>query len=93
MKKVYGGLSKPLKMRLGVLAAAKSLAEVPTNPPDRCHQLTGKRAGQLAVTLKDNWRLIFVPDHDPVPKKADGGIDLSAVTMIKLLEVVDYHGK
>jgi proteic killer suppression protein len=36
-------------------------------------------------------RLVFEPDHDPIPTLEDGGIDQSAVTRIKILEVVDYH--
>lgn len=36
-------------------------------------------------------RLIFIPDHDPVPRKDDGGIDLAQVTKITILEITDYH--
>lgn len=88
----FGQLAKPLQLRLGVLKNAISLADVPRDPPVRCHQLTNDRDGQFAVTLKDNWRLIFWPNHDPIPTKEDGGIDLSKVTAITIGEVHDYHG-
>ncbi len=93
MQKAFGQLARPLQMRLGVLKNAANLADVPKTPPDRCHALTNDRAGQFAVTLKDNWRLLFRPDHDPVPKTEDGGIDLSSVTAIMIEGVEDYHGK
>lgn len=47
--------------------------------------------GQLAVDLKHPQRLIFQPDDDPVPRKADGGLDWSLVTRVMILEIVDYH--
>jgi proteic killer suppression protein len=32
-----------------------------------------------------------VPDHDPVPRLPDGGVDEAAVTKIRFIEVTDYH--
>lgn len=93
LQKAFGQLAKPLQLRLGVLKNAANLADVSRDPPVRCHELTNNRAGQFAVSLKDNWRLLFRPDHDPVPKKADRGIDLSSVTAIIIDGVEDYHGK
>lgn len=89
MLKAFGQeRAKPLKLRLGVLAKAKSLADVPVDPPPRCHQLKGKRKGQFAVVLTGNWRLVFEPDP---PVK--GHVNLVEVKKIRLLEVVDYHGE
>jgi len=79
--------------RLDGLKAANSLEDVSHLPPPRCHELDGQRKGQFAVTTKDPARLIFKPDHAPVPLKTDGGIDRSQVTCILILEVEDYHGK
>ncbi len=53
--------------------------------------LTGDREGHYAVTLSGNWRLVFRPDHDPLPLLPDGGVDLERVTAIKIVEVIDYH--
>lgn len=36
-------------------------------------------------------RLVFRPNHDPVPLKADGGIDLEHITSITIMSVEDYH--
>ena len=60
----------------------------------RCHELTeGRRRGQfhLSVDLDHPYRLIFVPDHDPIPKREDGGLEWSQVTAIKILGVEDTH--
>lgn len=93
LKRAFGQLAKPIQMRLGVLAKASTLADVPRCPPERCHELKQNLAGRFAVVLKDNWRLIFRPDHQPVPTKEGGGIDSSNVTAIVIEGVVDYHGK
>ena len=93
MARTYGDRAKLLKRRLGVLQGAKSLDEVPTGSPDRRHMLTGDRQGQFSVTIKDNWRLVFVPANDPLPLREDKSIDLTKVTAIHLIEVVDYHGE
>lgn len=77
--------------RMAFLQASPSLAEVPHTPPLRRHQLTGPRAGKFAVDLIHPKRLVFEPNHDPVPRKEDGGIDLGRVTIIRILSVEDYH--
>ena len=60
-------------------------------PPTRLHQLKGNRDEQFAVDLVHPYRLVFEPNHDPLPRKVDGGINLEQVTAIKIMEVVDYH--
>jgi proteic killer suppression protein len=92
MVRAYGDRAKPLKLRISLLRQARNLDEVPKTPPPRCHMLGADRKGQFSVTLKDNWRLIFIPTTDPLPRLADGGLDLTKVTDIELVEVVDYHG-
>ena len=59
----------------------------------RCHELTQNRAGTFSVDLDYPYRLLFAPAHNPVPTKADGGIDWGAVTTIEILEVENTHGK
>ncbi|WP_082118476.1 type II toxin-antitoxin system RelE/ParE family toxin [Rhizobium sp. LC145] len=91
LRKAYGDRASRLKMRLAVLEQASNLSEVPTDAPDRCHQLDGEWAGCFAVAITGNWRLIFEPDHDPVPIRDDGGIDRAAVVAIRIRAIVDYH--
>lgn len=92
LKKTYGDrMARTIQKRLAILKNARSLALVPTRPPDRLHLLTGNRSGQYTVDLVHPYRLILEPNHDPVPLKEDGGIDKEEVTKITILEVVDYH--
>ena len=73
------------------LKSFDTLADISHLPPARCHELTGDRAGQLSVDLVHPHRLIFIPDHDPVPEKPDGGLDRAKVTKVLVLEVCDPH--
>jgi proteic killer suppression protein len=92
LKKDYGVKNaRQIRLRMAVLAAASTLADVPTLPPDRRHQLTADRRGCFAVDAEHPFRIVFEPGHDPVPLKEDGGIDLRRVTAIIILEIVDYH--
>lgn len=91
ISKTYGVMAKKVNQRIKDLYAASSLVVMKTLPAANCHELHGGRAGELAVDISGNWRIIFEPDHDPVPAKTDGGLDWNSVTQIKILEVTDYH--
>jgi proteic killer suppression protein len=91
MQKAYGERAKRLMLRLDFLATAACLADVPSTPPTRRHELSGKRIGEFVVDVTGNWRLVFRPEHDPIPRTADGGIDLNAVTAIEIVSIEDYH--
>jgi proteic killer suppression protein len=60
--------------------------------PGNCHALIADRAGGFAVSLWGAFRLIFEPDHDPLPTLDGGALDRTKVTHIIILEVTDYHG-
>lgn len=90
--RAYGSpMAKAIMLRMGVLRAARNLGQVPTTKPERRHQLTEDRDEQFAVDLVHPKRLIFEVNHDPIPRKPDGGIDVDQVTAITIVEVVDYH--
>jgi len=79
-----------IRKRLDDLAAAATLEDMRTLP-GRCEELTGDRKGELSVRLGANYRLIFEPNHDPIPVKPDGGLDWTQVVSVKVTEVIDYH--
>jgi toxin HigB-1 len=81
-----------IQKRLTQLILVVSLAEIRSLPAVRCHELTGDRKGQLALDLKHPYRLIIEPANDPLPLKPDGGLDWAGVTVVRIIEVVDYHG-
>jgi len=76
---------------LNELAAAETLEDMRQLPGARCHELAGDLTGQLAVDLAHPYRLVFSPDHDPLPTKDDGGLNWPEVTAICIESVVDYH--
>ena len=80
-----------VNQRLMDLTDADNLAVLRTLPAARCHELTGDRDGELAVAVSGNFRLIFEPLHDPIPKKDDGGLNWEGVTKIQINEIEDYH--
>ena len=82
---------KLFKRRLAALLGAPTLADM-TGVPGNCHQLRGDRTAEFAISLWGSYRLIFQPDHNPVPTLKDGGIDKALVTKIEIKEVADYHG-
>ncbi len=83
--------ARKIKMRQDFLRAATNLAQVPVSPPTRRHELKGDRKGEFAVDLTRNYRLVFEPNHDPLPRREDGGFDLQAITAITIIAVEDYH--
>ncbi|MCF8239752.1 MAG: type II toxin-antitoxin system RelE/ParE family toxin [Melioribacteraceae bacterium] len=93
IQKTYGQLAKKIKQRMDEFTASKNLAVLGKLPGPDCHQLEGNRKEQFSVSISGNWRIIFVPNHIPVPVKEDGGVDWELVSNIKILEVIDYHKK
>lgn len=92
MRKAYGDdRAKKIRIRMGMLAAANNLAEIPHRPSFRRHELKGSRAGQYGIDINENFRLILEPNHTPVPVKPDGGHDLNRITSVRILGVEDYH--
>ena len=91
MQKHWGKIARKLKQRLMELSAATTLQDIRRTPPARCHELKGNRKGQLSVDLEHPYRLIFKPDHSPLPKRTDGGLDWDGVTKVIVIEVVDTH--
>jgi plasmid maintenance system killer protein len=90
--KTYGqATAKRIMSRMAVLNAVSNLSDLPTDLPTRRHKLGGRRRNQFAVDVSPNMRLVFTPNHDPMPTRKDGGLDLASITDITILEVTDYH--
>jgi proteic killer suppression protein len=79
-----------LQRRLATLDAAACLGDL-ENLPGRFHELRADRPGQFSLDLWGPTRLVFAPDHDPLPRRQDGGVDRSRVDRVRILEVVNYH--
>lgn len=84
---------KQIRARLDELADADNLEVMRFIPMAYCHELTGDRKGQLSVKLDQGYRMIFEPANDPLPRKTDGGLDWSKLTVVRILKISeDYHG-
>jgi proteic killer suppression protein len=81
---------KLLRRRIATLQAAQSLSDI--RGVGGFHQLTADYGGSFAVNLDGPYRLVFKPDHDPLPTLAGGGVDEAAITRVVITEVVNYHG-
>ncbi len=95
MLKVHGAIrTKKLKRLLTSLEAAPDLSVFapPMSKPHRCHELTANLKGSLSLDLDHPYRLLFKPDHNPLPQREEGGLDWSKVTTIVITKVKDTHG-
>lgn len=79
-----------IRLRLDALHAACVLEDL-RHMPGRLHELRGDRAGQLSLDLDGPYRLIFAPDHNPVPRRANGGMDWNQITAVLVLEIENTH--
>jgi proteic killer suppression protein len=80
-----------VQRRLSEIEASDNLAVLKLLPGPRLHPLKGNRLGQLSVDLDHPYRLIFVPDHEPIPELEAGGMDWKAITAVKIIEITDTH--
>jgi plasmid maintenance system killer protein len=91
LTKSFGQFARKVNQRLKDLSDADNLAIMRAIPAARCHELAGDRKGALAVVVSGNFRMIFEPLHDPLPRKDDGGLNWEEVTKIQINEIEDYH--
>lgn len=90
--KKYGKVqAKRIEQRLSEIEATPTLDELKQLPGPRLHPLKENRKGQLCVDLDQPYRLIFVPNHDPIPQLRSGGLDWKAITKVKIFEIADTH--
>lgn len=84
--------AKLIRRRLDALRAAVVLEDL-RNTPGRLHELLGDRKGQLSLDLDGPYRLIFTPNHNPIPARPQGGgMDWTQITAVTILEIEDTHG-
>ena len=87
MKQAYGDLAGRLKLRLDLLRAVNTLADVSHQPPPRRHKLEPPWEGHYAVDISGNWRLIF----RPVGMAGKDHADLQNISAVEITKIVDYH--
>ena len=91
LRKAHGEhRAKLIRRRLDAMIAAVVLEDL-RNTPGRLHELKGDRQGQLSLDLDGPYRLILVPAHNPVPRRAGGGMDWSQITAVTVLGIENTH--
>ena len=83
------GIGNKLSQRIGEFISAENLSDIKALPAARIHKLEGMRNDQYAVDLVHPHRLVFKPildDRNNIKK-------LELITVIRIEEVTDYHGK
>lgn len=88
----WGTSYRKVLIRLALLASAETLSDL-EHAPGRCHPLSGDRVGQFALDLWSTYRIVFEPANLPLPKLPQGGPDRTRVTKVRVLGVVDDHGR
>lgn len=91
MQRAFGTIARKVNQRMQELISSQNLEIMKTIPAANCHELKGDRKGEFAVDISGNYRIIFVPDHNPVPVKDDKSIDCIRITDIMILGTEDYH--
>ena len=91
LRKYGPKLGQRIALRLSELRALVSLHDAASVPHLHLHQLKADRDEQFALGLLGGQRLVLEVSHDPIPRNADGGIDVAAVTEVTVVEIVDYH--
>jgi plasmid maintenance system killer protein len=91
MLRTFGSRAKKIGQRMAELRAAANLEVMKSLPAANCHQLYADRDEEFAVDISVNYRMIFEITHNPIPRKADGGVDCSQITTVTIIEIKDYH--
>jgi proteic killer suppression protein len=87
-------MAMAIERRISELDSAKSLGDFwpPNSGPERCHELTGDRAGTFSMNLKQPYRLIFRPTSG---EQKEGHRDdktwWNSIESVELLAVEDTH--
>lgn len=96
LKRRYGAeMAQKIKVRVGSLVAAKSLADFwpPMSPSERCHELKGDLAGIFSMDLKHPYRLLLRPS-DALNAKADMNEQQrwQRIEAIEIVDIQNTHG-
>ncbi len=91
-QKVMGSLrAKKFLRRLQDLMDASSLEDL-RSASGNYHELVENRKGQWSCDLDQPYRLIFEPYKKPIPTDDSGRFLWHEITIIEIIEIVDYHG-
>ncbi len=86
--KHYGkSRARRIVQRLDEFNAARTLEDIPSDPPSRCHLLKGDRGGTFSVDVSANYRLVF-EGYDQNDKQTT---QKSNIVTVQIISIEDYH--
>jgi plasmid maintenance system killer protein len=100
-KRFGPAMFKKIRLRLGALQAAESLAAFwpPNQPPERCHELVGDLANIFSMDLVQPYRLLFrehksgASDQDILlGSTLDEKERWKNIQKIEVIDIRDTHG-
>ena len=86
IKRFFNKIEKNLIHRLSELELANSLKDISEEPPPRRHKLYNDYKNCWSIDCSKNYRIIIKPTGCYEIN------DLSTITEITILDIVDYHG-
>jgi proteic killer suppression protein len=95
VKRFGADLARKIRLRMGALVAAESLADFwPSySGSERCHELKADLAGTFSIDLKHPYRLLFRPsDSSNKVSAADEKQRWQAINSIQIIGIEDTHG-
>lgn len=79
--------AKRIQRRLDEFDAAKTLAQIPSDPPPRCHRLHSNLEGKFAVDVSKNFRIVF----EGYDKNDQPSVEKSEIVTVQIIQIEDYH--
>lgn len=87
-RKLGAQVAEKLKRRLADLRAASCVMDLVVGAP---RELEGDNANQFAISLCDDYRMVFCANHATVPLLESGAIDWARVSRVKVLRIEGNH--
>jgi plasmid maintenance system killer protein len=85
-------VGRVILVRLQQLCDVQCLMDMKAFPDARLHMLTGGTYhGTYSINVSQRLRLLFIPDHDPVPVLPAGNHDLTKITAVVIQGIEDTH--
>lgn len=81
-------VASALRRRLADLRSATNISDLLVGDP---HPVDGETGDPMAVNLSESHRIVFCANHPKKPLNAEGGVDWSKVSRIKILRIEKNH--
>lgn len=79
--------AQKIEDRLDEFDAAKNLSQIPSDPPPRCHRLSGDLQNKFAVDISANFRMVF----EGYDKNDNLSVKKSEIVTVQITDIEDYH--